>query len=175
MTQGVGMRPRLLPFAALLTAAALVGGCDGSATATGTPTPGATGSAPVLSAAPDPCTLVTTAELEQALGETFTAGEPVAEADRRACTFAANETGDQVVINEYPLVGDLQELMAAATDVNKPPSPVPGVGRAAFRTDTQFYALLDRFVLAVVFVEIPPTETTAAALVTLGKAAAARA
>ncbi len=171
------MRLRLLPLVALLGAALLVGGCDGSAT--GNPTPGATGTgtgtaAPDLAAAPDPCTLLTAEDLAQALGETFTAEPPTADADRRACVWTASETGHVVNVNEYPLVGDLQELMAAAWDVNKAPTLVSGVGKAAFRTDSQFYALLNRFVLAIVFLEIPTGDSTTEALVSLGKAAAAR-
>jgi hypothetical protein len=180
MAEGGLMRPRLLPAAALVTAAlvtaALLGlaGCDGGTTPGPTGTAAATAAS--MSVAPEPCTLVTPADLEQVLGETFTV-DPAATADdqRRICTYTASETGHVVNVNEYPLVPDLRDLMAAAQDVNQPPTPLTGIGRAAFRTHSQVYVLLDNFVLSIVFLQIAEGDSTDAALETLAKAAAGRA
>jgi hypothetical protein len=134
--------------------------------------PGSSGTATAL---PDPCALVTAADLESAFGESFTStGSAPDQSGRRVCSYTANETGHLVDVNVFGDSRVYQGLLAAARAVDGEATELTGIGDAAFRTHSQLYAQVGKLVIGIVLVSMPAGESTDSALESLGRTAAGR-
>ena len=174
------MRFRVAVVAASLTLLAAAAGCS----ATSSDSAGGQNGASVSAAPPpDPCTLVTTDDLERALGESFAQSSlPVTDPGRHTCSYEATETGHHVDVNTYvdPSGGAngvdnaYQNLLQAAKDVGGTPVQLDGIGDAAFRSNSQLYAKMKGYVLNIVIAGLGEDETIDNALEELGRQAASR-
>jgi hypothetical protein len=161
------MRPAGAVAALTLFAAALAACDSGPADATATP---------------DPCALLTPAEIQQALGEPFersTMPEPSNSYQR--CTYDNADHLREVFVDIFPGGRAYDALKTAAEDIGVDPVDVPGVGDGAFRTRNARMVIKFRgYALDVVAVgfgggdPLVATDAANAAVEQLGRAAAAR-
>jgi len=169
-----GVRTRLLATAALLaalTAPLALTGCD-PGDGSSSPTPGTSAAAV---APPDPCALITAADLEKALGETFEQDSlGPQKPGRHVCGYRTNETGHTAQIAVYADASGFQALVDAATKADGAPTAVTGVGQVALRTHKQLFARFSNFVLAITLTGVAAGDSTDAALETLGHTASDR-
>ncbi len=159
---GNRLLPVVLTTLTALTLATTATGCD----------PNTLGDSAAL---PDPCVLITAADLETQLGESFQSSSPaVAPTDREVCDYDAFETGDHVGVSVYRGADAYKNLLATAKSAAEPPTILTGIGVAAFRTHSQLYAAFSNFVFAIELVGVPAGDNIDAGLEALGRTANSR-
>ncbi|GIH10372.1 hypothetical protein Rhe02_84390 [Rhizocola hellebori] len=135
----------MTPFAALAVSAMLVAGCGSDQPET---TPTAAAKPPVVGSAPDPCKLVTAAEVTAALGGATAAGvsSPGGLPGQRTCAFDAAAKG-MATVGVAPggaaLFDQLKSQLGATA------KPLAGVGDAAVRDAGQLTAVRGDWVVLI--------------------------
>jgi hypothetical protein len=118
------MKDTLGHFAGLAIVAALLGNACSSDSSPGQPNTGA-GGAPPGGSAPDPCTLVTIAEIQPIVERTLTIAEPVPSGDDRVCDWQDANTFTLLTVMAFASVARFD----GAKDATK---TIAGLGDDAF-------------------------------------------
>ncbi len=168
------MRTRSAGAVAALTlsVAAALAGCHSDAPAKGSAAGQSAGPLP------DPCTLLTPAQLQQAFTEPLHRADAQQPTDGyQRCTYETATVGREVFVDVYPSARAYDAFKKTAQDSN--PVDVSGVGQAAFRTTpsghTAIYIKMKGYALSLVAFGFTQGDPTDKALDQLGREAVATA